>query len=393
MRIGVDGRVLRATREPRGVAVYLERLLDELVGLSPDDEYVVLIPGDARPGAVPSGVDVVTAGRAVHARGALTGRPRLDVLLGRPDLVWMPAPAPVALSPDAVYALTVHDLSFVHRPRDFSAYERLWHRLARLRRLGERARLVITDTGVVREQLLDEWQLGTNRVRVVPPGPGRAAQPADGKHGREQGHPVPAEDGGAEAALDAGRVAPEAGRVAAEAGRGAAEAGRHVLAVGGIEPRKLPLLLVRAHALARSRGLRAGLVLAGDGPLADEVQAAGATVLRSPTDAQLEAAYADALCLACVSREEGFGFTPLEALAAGVPPVVSDLPVFRETLAEAALRVPAGDVDALAGALLRIEREPELRARIVDAGRARLRELSWKRAARETHALFEEAAG
>jgi glycosyltransferase involved in cell wall biosynthesis len=315
----------------------------------------------------------------------------------------MPAPAPVALSQDAVYVLTVHDLSFVHRPRDFSAYERLWHRLARLRRLGESARLVITDTEVVREQLLDEWQLGTNRVRVVPPGPGRAAEAAD----REQGRPEPAEEGGAEAAAkagraapdagrvdpDAGRVAPEAGRVAAEAGRGAAEAGRHVLAVGGIEPRKLPLLLVRAHALARSRGLRAGLVLAGDGPLADEVRAAGATVLRSPTDAQLEAAYADALCLACVSREEGFGFTPLEALAAGVPPVVSDLPVFRETLAEAALRVPAGDVDALAGALLRIEREPELRARIVDAGRARLRELSWKRAARETHALFEEAAG
>jgi glycosyltransferase involved in cell wall biosynthesis len=389
MRIGVDGRVLRATREPRGVAVYLERLLDELVGLSPDDEYVVLIPGDARPGAVPSGVDVVTAGRAVHARGALTGRPRLDVLLGRPDLVWMPAPAPVAISPDAVYVLTVHDLSFVHRPRDFSAYERLWHRLARLRRLGERARLVITDTEVVREQLLDEWQLGTNRVRVVPPGPGRAAEAAD----REQGRPEPAEEGNAEAAPEAGRAAPDAGRAAPEAGRAAPEAGRHVLAVGGIEPRKLPLLLVRAHALARSRGLGAGLVLAGDGPLANEVQAAGATVLRSPTDAQLEAAYADALCLACVSREEGFGFTPLEALAAGVPPVVSDLPVFRETLAEAALRVPAGDVDALAGALLRIEREPELRARIVDAGRARLRDFSWESAARATRALFEEAAG
>jgi glycosyltransferase involved in cell wall biosynthesis len=371
MRIGVDGRVLRATREPRGVAVYLERLLDELVGLSPDDEYVVLIPGEARPGAVPSGVDVVTAGRAVHARGALTGRPRLDVLLGRPDLVWMPAPAPVAISPDAVYVLTVHDLSFVHRPRDFSAYEWLWHRLARLRRLGERARLVITDTEVVREQLLDEWQLGADRVRVVRPGPGRAAQPAD----REQGRPEPAEEGNAEAR------------------RAAPEAGRHVLAVGGIEPRKLPLLLVRAHALARSRGLGAGLVLAGDGPLANEVQAAGATVLRSPTDAQLEAAYADALCLACVSREEGFGFTPLEALAAGVPPVVSDLPVFRETLGEAALRVPAGDVDALAGALLRIEREPELRARIVDAGRARLRDFSWESAARATRALFEEAAG
>jgi glycosyltransferase involved in cell wall biosynthesis len=166
---------------------------------------------------------------------------------------------------------------------------------------------------------------------------------------------------------------------------------RHVLAVGAIEPRKLPMVLIRAHALARSRGLRAGLVLAGDGPLADEAEAAGATVLRRPTDADLDAAYADALCLACVSREEGFGFTPLEALATGVPPVVSELPVFRETLGEAALRVPAGDVEALADALRRLEREPELRARIVEAGRARLREFSWERAARETRAVFEEA--
>jgi glycosyltransferase involved in cell wall biosynthesis len=349
MRIGVDGRALRATRPRRGVAVYLEQLLRELVRLRPDDEYSVLVPGEPRPGAVPPGVEVVPAGRSTHASGALAGRPRLDVLLGRPDLVWIPAPVPVGLSGDAVHVLTVHDLSFVHRPRDFSAYERLWHRLARLRRLAERARFVITDTEVVRGQLLDEWGLPPERVRTIPPGPGRAT-----------------------GAMDAG-------------------GDRHVLAVGAIEPRKLPMVLVRAHELARSRGLRAGLVLAGDGPLGDEVEAAGATVLRRPTDADLDAAYADALCLACVSREEGFGFTPLEALAAGVPPVVSELPVFRETLGDAALLVPAGDVEALADALLRLEREPELRGRIVEAGRTRLREFSWERAARETLAVFEEA--
>ena len=76
-----------------------------------------------------------------------------------------------------------------------------------------------------------------------------------------------------------------------------------------------------------------------------------------------------------------------------MPPVVSDLPVFAETLGDAALVVPAGDVEALADALLRLERDPDLRARLVEAGRARLRELSWERAARETRAVFEEALG
>ena len=369
MRIGIDGRALRATTEARGVAVYLERLLTELVRHHPEDDYRVLVPGGARPGALPDGIDVVErgrSGRALQGAAAIVGRPRLDDLLGGPDLVWLPAPVPVALSRDVPYVLTVHDLSFMHQPRDFSAYERLWHRLARPQRLASRARRVLTDTEAVRQQVIEEWALPPGRVHPVRLGPGRAKQVA-----------------GAERETEAARGAerpPVAG-------------GRHVLAVGALEPRKLPLVLARAHALAQQRGLQAGLVFAGDGPLRGELEASGATVLGHVSDAELDAAYGKALCLACVSREEGFGFTPLEALAAGVPPVVSDLPVFAETLGEAAVVVPPGDVEALADALLRLESDPELRSRLVEAGRTRLLELSWERAARETRAVFEAAAG
>jgi glycosyltransferase involved in cell wall biosynthesis len=364
MRIGIDGRALRAGREPRGVAVYLERLLRELVQLHPEDEYSVLVPGGARTDALPKGVEVVSAAgpqQLVHGTGAILRRPRLDRMLGRPELIWLPAPAPVGLSRDALYVLTVHDLSFVHQPRDFSAYVRLWHRLARPRRLAAGARLVLTDTEHVRGELIEEWGLPAERVRAVPPGPGRAG-----------------------AKKEAGAV---------REGMAAAGGEAYVLAVGALEPRKLPNLLARAHARARERGLRAGLVFAGDGPLRAELEAGGARVLGYVSDADLDAAYGRALCLACVSREEGFGFTPLDALALGVPPVVSDLPVFAETVGDAALRVPVGDVEALADALIRLEREPELRARLVEAGRARLRELSWERTARETRAAFEEALG
>jgi len=369
MRIGIDGRALRATTEARGVAVYLERLLTELVRQHPEDEYRVLVPGGARPGALPEGIEVVErgrSGRALQGAAAIVGRPRLDDLLGRPDLVWLPAPVPVALSSDVPCVLTVHDLSFVHQPRDFSAYERAWHRLARPQRLASRARRVLTDTEAVRKQVIEEWALPPGRVRSVRLGPGRAKQVAVAE--RETGA-----GGGA--------------------GRPPVVCGQQVLAVGALEPRKLPLVLARAHALARQRGLQAGLVFAGDGPLRGEVEASGATVLGHVSDAELDAAYGKALCLACVSREEGFGFTPLEALAAGVPAVVSDLPVFAETLGEAAVVVQPGDVEALADALIRLESDPELRSRLVDAGRTRLLELSWGRAARETRAVFEEAAG
>jgi glycosyltransferase involved in cell wall biosynthesis len=361
MRVGVDGRALRATRPRRGIAIYLEQLLAELVRLHPEDEYRVLVPGAERSGSVPESVEVVGvggSGRALNAAAALAGRPRLDRLLRKPDLIWAPAPAPLAVSRETPFVLTVHDLSFVHRPRDYDLYERLWHGIARPQRLARRAQRVITDSDAVRAELLDEWDLAPERVRTVRPGPGR----------------TPRADGGA-----------LAGHASAHAPL------QRVLAVGGLEPRKQPLLLLEAHRRAAQNGLRAGLAFVGDGPLRGELQAAGANVLGRLRDAELDAAYAGALCLACVSREEGFGFTPLEALAAGVPAVVSDLPVFRETLGDGALVVPADDVDALADALLRLEREPELRESLAAAGRRRLELLSWERAARETRAVFDEA--
>jgi glycosyltransferase involved in cell wall biosynthesis len=54
--------------------------------------------------------------------------------------------------------------------------------------------------------------------------------------------------------------------------------------------------------------------------------------------------------------------------------------------------VPPGDPDALAGALLRLERDRELRAELVEAGRAAAGRLSWSRAAVGTHAVLAEAA-
>jgi glycosyltransferase involved in cell wall biosynthesis len=338
MRVAVDGRALRpGTARARGVARYLRSLLERLERDEPGDEYVLVDPGRAR-----------------LATAALTGRPRLDRLTGGCDVVWLPAPAPAGVSPETPYVLTVHDLSFEHRPRDYPLYDRAWHRLARPARLARGARLVLCDSEATRRAAVEEWGLAEERTRTVLPGPGRP----------------PARRGALPGAV------PE----------------RFFLAVGALEARKLPGVLLEAHGRARRDGLAAGLVFAGDGPLRGELERAGARVLGHTGDEALDALYEHALALACVSREEGFGFTPLEALARGTPAVVSDLPVFDETLGDAALRVPPGDVDALAAALLRLEREPELCVQLAAAGRAAVARLSWEDAARATRAALAEAA-
>ena len=380
MRIAVDGRALRpGATHRRGVARYLRCLLEALAAGRPEDEYMVVVAGAEEPPAFSApNVRLVRSrvpGRLLFGAAAVVGRPRLDRLAGGCDVVWAPAPAPLAVSDGAPLVLTVHDLSF-EEAADFTRYERLWHRLARPERLARRATRVICPSEAVREAVVARWGLPPERVRVVRSGAGKVwgpgGAPVRGTAATGQPNTAPAQP--------------------AELAEPAEFAQPYVLAVGALEPRKLPGVLVEAHALARSRGLRAGLVFAGDGPLRGELDRSHATVLGHVPETVLDALYEGALALACVSRDEGFGFTPVEALTRGTPVVVADLPVFRETLGDGAIRVPSRNAEALADALLRLEREPGLRERLVAAGREAVSELSWERAARETRAILAEAA-
>ena len=85
---------------------------------------------------------------------------------------------------------------------------------------------------------------------------------------------------------------------------------------------------------------------------------------------EIERLYRAADVFAFPSVKEGFGLAALEALAAGVPLVASDIDVFRSFLTdgESALLHPVGDAAALAAALEHVAREPELRRRLRAGG-------------------------
>lgn len=342
MRVGVDGRSL-VGGGARGVAHYTGALLEALAAEFPDDEYRVLLPRGRA--AVPRGVVPVRhplPARALFGAAAVAGRPRLDDLLDA-DVLLLPAPAPVAVGATP-YVLTVHDRSWEQRPEDFTRYERAWHAAARPRRLARRAARVLTDTEAVRQDLVRAWGLVPDRVRAVPLAP-RRFPPGDA---------VPST----------------------------------FLFVGALEPRKAPDLLVDAFLRARSRGLEAELVVVGEGRLDPR----GPGVRRLGRVDDLGALYASALAVVLPSWLEGFGLPPVEGLAAGAPAIVSDLPVFREVLGDGALYVPPGDAEALADSLLALAQDPALRARLLEAGRAKIAPLSWAETARRTRAVLAEAA-
>ena len=346
MIVGVDARHLAGGR---GVTHFTAAMLAALGRLPEDDEWRAFVPGLGAP-AVPIGVTAARhplPSRALFGPAALAGRPRLDRLLGGDaDVVWAPAPAPLRVSPGVPLVVTVHDLSWLERPGDFTPYERAWHRLGRLDRLLARADRVVAVSQATADVL--DRRLGV-AAHVIRSGATR--------------------------------------RRAGALPRGLPE--RFVLHVGALEPRKDPELLVRAHALARRRGLDADLVFAGTGRLADRLAAPGVHLLGAVGDAALGALYERALAVAMPSRLEGFGLPPLEAALAGTPSVVSDLPAFRETLGDAAVVVAPGDAEALAGGLLRVVADREaLGPRARQAAGA----LSWDRAAAELRAVLAEVA-
>jgi glycosyltransferase-like protein len=180
-----------------------------------------------------------------------------------------------------------------------------------------------------------------------------------------------------------------------------------ILTVGGIEPRKGSLTLLRAFAAARKAmpDRRPVLLVAGGATLFDHRDEIGrfdalreeldldgdVRVLGPVSDAELESLYRAADLFALPSVKEGFGLAVLEALAAGLPAIVSDLDVFRSFLAdgESALMAPVGDDRALAAALVRAAESPALAEHLRAGGRAVAARHGWDRAAAAHEAFYE----
>lgn len=92
------------------------------------------------------------------------------------------------------------------------------------------------------------------------------------------------------------------------------------------------------------------------------------------------------------SFEEGFGFGPLEAAAAGAPIIASDIPCFREMLGTCALTIDPRDPHAMLSAIHRIDSSPDLVVTMRLEGKKRVELFSWQRAAEYTHDLYHSYA-
>lgn len=172
-----------------------------------------------------------------------------------------------------------------------------------------------------------------------------------------------------------------------------------ILFVSTIEPRKNIATLLRAYRrLLDSYKVSAGLVLAGaTGWLADQIFETveqldlqrHVVFLGRVQNGDLVYLYNLARCLAHPAYYEGFGLTPLEAMACGTPVVVSNVSSLPEVVGDAALLIDPNNEEELAVALHRLLTDEALAASQREKGLARARTFSWERTAEETLAVYQ----
>ena len=375
----------RPALDPRrtGVGQYTQQLIRYLPIADPDDEFVawylhargLLRPrrffADVRARNLTEKASRFPA-RIFQPASYRLGVPRVEWLVDFDLFVATNFLAPATDHRDRVVPV-VHDLAFQHFPESAPHIDERWRRRFAAT-LAEAPAIIVPSTSAAQD-LRESFGVAGARVHVV-------------HHGVDAEAFAPVSD----AAVDAVR-------------RRFGIPGPYVLFVGGIEPRKNLEHLVRAFAMSDSGHL--SLVLAG-GPVRwypeaterlDAViqllpESVRARIVRTDYVSERDklALLSGATVLAYPSIYEGFGFPVLEAFAAGVPVLTSNVSSLVEVAGEAAVLVDPADVDAIAAALSELVADEDLRAVLSAAGVARASRFTWEATARATAAVLREAA-
>jgi glycosyltransferase involved in cell wall biosynthesis len=362
VQIAIDAREL--VSRPTGVGRYLTRLIEswDTSPAARAHRFTLLAHGPIS--LPPNTLDmqqVVLPGRGGtgwEQATLLTALRRLP-----PDVLFAPAYTAPLICPVPV-ALAVHDVSFAAHPEWFRWREGARRRLV-TRLAARRAAVVLTLSAFSRDEIVRHLAIEASRIRVIPLGVG---------------------------------LSPDAERPASATFPGAPL----ILFVGSVFNRRHVDALIRAMPTVLRRSPDARLAIVGDNRtwpridpagLADELGVGShVTVTTFVDDRRLRALYSEASAFAFLSEYEGFGLTPLEALAAGVPPVVLDTAVAREVYGAAATYVAAPDAGLVADALTAMLTEPEHRIRVLEAAPAVLARYRWADAAAATLRAIEDAA-
>lgn len=159
---------------------------------------------------------------------------------------------------------------------------------------------------------------------------------------------------------------------------------RYILAVSTMDPRKNFKRLVDAFMQWDGDAQVKLYLVGGKNPIfasGDIVENESIKWLGRVSDEELVRLYQNAECFVYPSLYEGFGIPPLEAMASGVPVIVSDIPPLREVCGDAALYVNPIDIASISSAFTQINNDVDLKKELIQRGKERCGYFSWANSA------------
>ena len=174
----------------------------------------------------------------------------------------------------------------------------------------------------------------------------------------------------------------------------------NILFTGRLEPRKGATYLMRAYAALKAKHPETRLIVVGVGPQLGELrrfvrdERVGDVLFAGRASDSDKARFfrtADVFC-APSTGQESFGIVLLEAMAAGLPVIASDIHGYKRVVQRnvSGLLVEPRDAGALEAALERLIEDPALRASLAEAGARRAPEFDWSHVTEQLVDLYEE---
>ncbi|HOW98388.1 MAG TPA: glycosyltransferase family 1 protein [Kiritimatiellia bacterium] len=365
MKVCVD--IQAAVAQRAGVGRYTKSLVEHL-GLQAGDDALSLFFFDFKGRGDPFPVPNATRQAVRWCPGMLVQQawkrldwPPFDWFAGRADVYHFPnfIVPPLARGKAVV---TIHDLAFQRFP-ETTERRNLDYLTAQIGKTVQRADAIIAVSNFVAHEIHERLGVPESRIFAIPSGMSSAWA-------------APCADSVAATQRELGLDRP------------------YLLTVGTLEPRKNIGFLVEVFERMKFDG---DLVIAGAmgwkyEPILDRIRrstrAPRIRHLRYVTEKHLAALYAGAELFVFPSLYEGFGFTPLEAMACGVPVVAATTGSLPEVLGEAAELVAGYDAGEWTARADRLLTDTARRAELKERGFRQARRFSWDETARRTWQVY-----
>lgn len=365
MKIAIDLRSL-STGSISGVENYTLNVVESLLKLDKKNEYKLFYNSFYSKN--------LPEFHYVNSSQINTGRPNkilnlqlkfdfanLENFLGPMDWFFMPNLNQFSVSTKTKVAITVHDLSPLIAPEFYNAKRRIWHWFLNYKKAFLRADLIFAVSEYTKNDLMRLFDLPENKIKVIYPG------------------------------VDTQIYTSKINEVDLRKARNIYNLpGKYLLFLNTIEPRKnLPKLIC---AFEQINDPECFLVIAGRPGwknkkiFKDIKQSKKRNMIKylgylPEQDKPSVIKLSDALIYP--SFYEGFGFQPLEAMALGVPVIVSQVTALPEVVGNAALLINPYNVGDLARAISEILTDSPLRQSLKAKGQERIKMFNWQNTARQ----------